>query len=393
MRSVAPFLAAAGAYFLLYRVYQVWFPATDRNSVSLDPGPLLETVWTLIRNGVIPALVFDETHVGIPQDQFLPSADGSIDMLWFAHTADGTWMALVALMTVGLGLAFVACRRPIPGRVALGVGTAFAAAALIPIAVLGTSRLYQETVTAGYLAGHMATNYLAIGLAGGLACVTLWGIGRVGGQSRVALAVLLASGWAFLSGLTLSYNVQVREYMDANAQKWQAFALLVDSLPADEGAVVAPAFFGAMGVSAIPGPAFFERSYWSAVAREEYGRQLDVLPEADATRQTPFAAYFIEPGGNPIVFVAPVGAPGEPRRLTLFARKATGGTLSWTRDDGKPVSSPVSLDRCASVCSGDLVEPGLEFDNLRFTPARQPNPSFLHRLWSSRGPDFAVVPR
>lgn len=296
LRLLAAFLPGWASVALLILIIKAFLPAAEdelRLTVGSDPHIWFNAFGQMLGKSLLPSgllLGIDLSSPPWPQrlDFLLIRRAVATDPLGFGF----------ALLMWGASFWWLLRRLP-PARsefiALLGIGILLA---VLPLAVTALSVEYQRNVLAGYTQGAVASAHAQIGTL-----LALFALAALLVTRKRWTLLPIAVVFALLCVTTLTYNLLMRDSMAANQQRWAAFDLLVKTLPGG-ARLHGPWLWRQAGVSSIPNRRRFSGdNYWTARARIQQARQLEVedgpTPSPEAIR----TSFQPRPQGQPVLWV------------------------------------------------------------------------------------------
>ncbi|GGF58929.1 hypothetical protein GCM10007301_18310 [Azorhizobium oxalatiphilum] len=289
---------------VFYASGKLLFPAGSdaaRVTPSFDLVALAKTFLTLWPKAILPFGLVEGIRLAQQAVPGVPALPALITFHTVARLLFSDPAFLAVLLAWGGGFWLVLRKVCAPQGALWALLAAGIMFLLAPTAVLSLSATYQHTVLAGYIQGHLSSGVAQVGFA----TVVFSASALLASRWRSSLVCApLALLMAAICVLSLGYNLLMRDALAANNQRWAAFHLAAQAIPAGSK-VVAPTFWGNNGVSAVPATLpFGMANYWTSWAQLMEGRPLDVR-RPDETPQDGYVhiAYAPSPSGAPLVLI------------------------------------------------------------------------------------------
>jgi hypothetical protein len=396
-RGALIFAFCWAACLLAYLIYAARHQdPTGRTIPSIDVSAFITTFITLQKKSFLPFGLID--GIGLLSN----TAQGAPDVppvLSYAtligRQGDYTSLAIVFLFA-GIVCATGLYRQRIAGRARISFFLICLAFAIIPTAVLSSSKLYQTIVPAGYIQGHISSFYSQLGFSGLLFLSAATLCSFFSENAKAILSAFFGVIFSLFITWTFIYNNLNRQIMAANQQKWTAFEELTSYISAERPdmishSIYAPGYWVFYGTSNIPDPTpFMIDNYWTTYSNVMLGMPLTILDgKTEPPARAVFSSYFATPRNTPIVTLYERPTSKNLGTLTIVGQSRLSETISYKRLDGGESHQILRDWSCRKFCVIRLEDVGQILpDSVSVIPDDKGPRSLLAQFFLPRGGAF-----
>jgi hypothetical protein len=400
LRIALPYVAAwvlVAALELSYSISHRGTGITDvRTTLGFDLVAYAKTFLTLEQKALLATGLAGGINLHAAVTQGVPDVPTVLSFKSLAHRLTD-WGSLIVVFLVASTMSWLALFSQ---RISRGTFIRFSlvciAVAVLPVAVLSLSQLYQHIVPAGFIQGHPATFYTQLGASGFLFLLCAAGCNRFSRSTRHLVVSVCGALLGAYSALTFLYNDINRQVMSANQQKWAAFEQLAIFARADRPdlgarALFAPDFWTSSGVSDIPKRSFRGKNYWTAYAATVLKSPLQILgPETRPPIDAVYVRYFSTPAGDPLLVIYEPATSPWLGIVTLVAPRPLTGELSYRVAEATSATRSLVGWKCQSYCTMRWEEDrALRPETIRVKPADVGPTSLLAQFFLPREGAYA----